>query len=51
MIPVPILFFLALVSRFVLLYNISLDTAPGIYLDAILRRPQPYRFSVRATGR
>ncbi len=52
MIPAPILFFpSALVSRFVLLYNIGLNTASGIYLDAVLGRPQPYRFRVRATVR
>lgn len=51
MIPAPILFFLALVSRFVLLYNFRLDTTTGIYWYAVLSRPQPYRFRVRATVR
>lgn len=51
MIPAPILFPLALVSRLVLLYNVRLDTTTCIYCYAVLSRPQPYRLGVRTTVR
>jgi hypothetical protein len=51
LVPALILFFLVLVSGFVLLYDFRLDTTPGVYQDSILSRPHPYRFGVRATMR
>lgn len=47
----PDLFFLTLVSRFVLLYNFRLDTTTRIHWYAVLSRPHPYRFGVRVTVR
>ncbi len=47
----PDFVFTGLVSRFVLLYDIRLDTTTCIYLDAVLSRPQAYPFGVRATLR
>src|SRR5687768_13416824 len=47
-VPALILFVLVLVSGFVLLYNVRLNTTARIHRDAILNRPHPYRFGVRA---
>lgn len=42
-------FFMLLMSGFVLLYDIRLNTTARVHLDAILGRPHPYRLGVRTT--